>query len=150
MKKIKFHNHFFFQISKMSDNGDDDDSMVINTASQIQITKKLAAKKDKLNVKKKLKGEKLGLKKNLKEKKLTKKKDGTDKKIAKKSEAQKSDETVDDLLKSNGFEKDYQDLDNKIGKPPRKEWNNVVHSSSKNAKFSSLFKNNHEIPHIGE
>jgi ATP-dependent RNA helicase DDX31/DBP7 len=34
---------------------------------------------------------------------------------------------------------------------PRKEWNNPGQtSSSKNAKFSSLFKNNHEIPKVGD
>lgn len=136
----------------MSANGDDDDSMVINTASQSQITKKIAAKKDKLNVKKKLKGEKLGLKKNLKEKKLLKKKDGVAKKFPKKADAQTPEDTEDKSseFRSNGFEKERQPFDEETEKAPRKEWNNVTHSSSKNAKFSSLFKNNHEIPHIGE
>ena len=126
---------------------EEDDDVVINTQNQAQATIINTAKKNKLNEKKKLKNDKLGKNKKLKEKKNLKKDittSGTKADFKKKSE--------DGLVNANS-----NDLNNEIDVPaseakPKREWNNnaVAHSSTKNAKFSSLFKNNHEIPKIGE
>ena len=119
----------------MSDsvNGDEDSSMLINTLNQAQQTKKISAKKDKINLKKNLKKDKLTKKKTLKEKKQglkSEKKIGT-KKIVKK-EVLRSDEAQVDA------------------EPAKFERTHTPANTSKNAKFSSLFKNNHEIPRVGE
>ena len=119
----------------MSDsvNGDEDSSMLINTLNQAQQTKKISAKKDKLNLKKNLKKDKLTKKKTLKEKKQTLK---SDKKIGTKKIAKKE--------VSHGEEAEHE------AEPAKFERTHTPANTSKNAKFSSLFKNNHEIPRVGE
>ncbi len=119
----------------------EDDDVVINTLSQTEAVQNLAAKKEKLNGKKNLKKEKLGVKKLLKEKRLAKSK----KTIAGKKSAEESSGKINMDLET-------ADVADSGEKQPKKTWDKpgVEHTGSKNAKFSSLFKNNHEIPKIGE
>lgn len=124
--------------------GGDDDSMVLNTVNQTEMKKNLTDKKTKLNGKKKV------LKKDKTTKKLLKgkKSDRDTKKVVKKKLATNGSSNLDSATVSN-VESDIQEED--TSEVPRREWNNPGQTnSSKNAKFSSLFKNNHEIPKIGE
>ncbi len=121
----------------------EDDDVVINTLNQTEATQKLAAKKEKIKGKNNLKKEKIGAKKLLKDKKTVKSKNVTVAKKAAVVSSQNSGKINMDLEIDGGEEVDLK---------PKKTWDNptIQHSASKNAKFSSLFKNNHEIPKIGE
>lgn len=125
--------------------GDDDDSMVLNTMNQTEMKQTLTDRKTKINGKTKV------LKKDKTTKKLLKgqKSDGNRNKDVKKKLATNGSSNLIDSAAVPDVESDIRE--EAMSEVPRREWNNPGQTnSSKNAKFSSLFKNNHEIPKIGE
>ena len=122
----------------------DDDSIQIYTSNQTEVDAKLAKKKKILN-------EKKTYLKNIK--KVKKDKLDEKKKLGKKVKKLKADiETNENVAKD---EEKPEAKHNKFDKPNNSSKNfrsgpSSSSSSSKTAKFSSLFKNNHEIPRVGE
>ena len=119
----------------------DDDSIQIYTSNQTEVDAKLAKKKKILNEKKtslknikKVKKDKLDAKKLGKKVKKLKEDIDTNENVAKDEEKPEA--------KHNKFDKPNNSSKNFRSGPSS--------SSSKTAKFSSLFKNNHEIPRVGE
>lgn len=106
----------------------DDDEIELNTSNQAQFAKKIDAKKKK-SVKTNIANKKNG---SFEKKEVKKKRssfDGSQKVVDKNAEWSNGDDGGGGVDKRRKF---------------------AATSNNKTAKFSSLFKNNHEIPNVGE
>ena len=120
----------------------DDDSIQIYTSNQTEVDAKLAKKKKILN-------EKKTSLKNIK--KVKKDKLDEKKKLGKKVKKQKADiDTNENVAQDDEKPKAKHKFDKPSNGSKNFRSGPSSSSSSKTAKFSSLFKNNHEIPRVGE